>query len=231
MSELFTEETTSTTAAPASTPAEGAAQPVAIAVPDEVKGLIGEGKKYATIEAALASIAPAQNHISTLEQENAEFKAKLESNDKLDTILQKLNQPSEGAAPATTAPALNIGDIVNAVKNDLKQEATVATKTSNRASVKSKLTEKYGEKAPEEFAKASQRLGMSPEDLTTLAETSPQAALQLIGVETAAPVARTTTDILDGKPPVGSAPQPKTVMFGAKSSEILDAWRAAAPAQ
>ena len=209
-------------------------QPVAapaINLPPELQDLVGDGKKYGTVEAALASIVPAQQHISTLEQENNAYKAKVESNDKLDTILQKLGQPAEPSAP-TSAPQLNVGDIVNAVKQDLKQEATLASKASNRASVEAKMTEKFGEAAPTKTVEIAQSLGMSVQDLTVLVESSPTAALQLMGVDiTPASNARLQSDILDGAPPVGNPQEPKTVMFGAKSGEILNAWRASAPAE
>lgn len=203
----------------------------AINLPPELSELVGEGKKYGTVEAALASIVPAQQHISTLEQENNEYKAKLESNDKLDTILQKLGQPTEQPAP-TSAPAVNVGDIVNAVKQDLQQEATAASKASNRASVEAKLTEKFGEQAPAKTAEIASSLNMSIQDLTRLVETSPQAALQLMGVNASnASDHRLESDVLDGKPVIGEQPKPKSVMFGAKSADILAAWRAAAPTE
>lgn len=204
----------------------------AVNLPPELTDMVGEGKKYGTIEAALASIVPAQQHISTLEQENNEYKAKLEANEKLDTILQKLNQPAEQQPAPTSAQALNVGDIVNAVKQDLKQEATAASKASNRASVEAKLTEKFGEAAPAKTAAIAESLNMSIQDLTSLVETSPAAALQLMGVNaTNASDHRLETDILDGKPVVGEQPKAKSVMFGAKSSEILNAWRASAPTE
>ena len=207
-----------------------AAQP-ALNLPTELVEMIGEGKKYANVEAALASIVPAQTHIANIEGENAQYKTKLESNDKLDTILTKLNQPTDTPVPTSTQ-ALNVGDIVNAVKADMQQEATVATKTSNRASVESKMTEKFGEAAPAKTVEIAQQLGMSIQDLTSLCEASPNAALQLMGVE-AQPASqeRLQTDQLDGAPPVGDPTAPKTVMFGAKSGEILNAWRASAPTQ
>ena len=207
------------------------AQP-ALTLPTELVEMIGEGKKYANVEAALASIVPAQSHIANIEGENAQYKTKLESNDKLDTILQKLNQPTEQPGAPTSTQALNVGDIVNAVKADLQQEATVATKTSNRASVEAKMTEKFGEAAPAKTVEIAQQLGMTIQDLTTLCEASPNAALQLMGVN-AQPVSqeRLQTDQLDGAPIVGDPQAPKTVMFGAKSKDILHAWRASASEQ
>ena len=212
-------------AQPASVDNQQAVAP-AIVIPPELQDLVGDGKKYGTVEAALASIVPAQQHISTLEQENNEYKAKVESNDKLDTILQKLGQPTEQPAP-TSVQALNVGDIVNAVKQDLKQEATIASRTSNRASVEAKLTEKFGEAAPAKTVEIATGLGMSVQDLTALVETSPAAALQLMGVNaTNVSDHRLETDILDGKPVVGDPQTPKTVMFGAKSGDILNAGKA-----
>ena len=215
---------------PAATDNQPVAAP-AITIPPELQAMVGEGKKYGTVEAALASIVPAQQHISTLEEENNSYKAKVESNDKLDTILQRLGQPAEPVAQ-TSAQALNVGDIVNAVKADLQQEATAASKASNRASVEAKLTEKFGEAAPAKAVEIAASLGMSVQDLTALVESSPTAALQLMGVNASnARDTRLESDILTDRPPVGDPQQPKTVMFGAKSSEILNAWRASAPTE
>ena len=205
-----------------------AAQPT-LNLPTELVDMIGEGKKYANVEAALASIVPAQAHIANIEGENATYKTKLESNDKLDSILTKLNQSTDTQVPTSTQ-ALNVGDIVNAVKDDLRQEATATTKASNRASVERKMTEKFGEAAPTKTVEIAKQLGMSIQDLTTLCEASPNAALQLMGVDSnPASQERLQTDQLDGTPRVGDPQAPKTVMFGAKSGDILSAWRASAP--
>lgn len=231
MAELFTEGADNAPQ-PATTDNQPAAAPPAPVIPPELQAYVGEGKKYGTIEAALASIVPAQTHITNIETENAEYKLKMESNDKLDTILNKLSQPAAEPAAPTSAQPLNVGDIVNAVKQDLQQEATLASKASNRASVEAKLTEKYGEAAPTKAVEIASTLGMTVQDLTSLCESSPTAALQLMGVDnTAQPAQKLETDIIDGKPPVGELPPHKSIMFGANSSEILNAWRAAAPAE
>ena len=200
-----------------------------IAIPAELQDMVGEGKKYGTVEAALASIVPAQQHIANLESENAKYKDAADVNSKLDTVLQQLNQPNEPQVPTSTQQ-LNVGDIVNAVKNDLKQEATVAQKAENRASVEATMTEKFGDAAPQKSVEIAQSLGMSVEDLTSLVESSPTAALKLMGLDSSPNNStRTQTDVLDGKPPVGEKTAPKTVMFGAKSKDIINAWRECAP--
>ena len=101
---LFAEPTSTAPAAPADTAASAPATP-AISIPVEAANLIGEGKKYRTVEDALAALPHAQTHIATLEQENSEFKEKLMSNDKLDQVLDRLNAPAPTPAPVQpTAP-------------------------------------------------------------------------------------------------------------------------------
>ena len=48
---------------------EGTPAPTGIKLPDEALDLIGEGKKYGSVEAALKALPHAQKHIATLEAE------------------------------------------------------------------------------------------------------------------------------------------------------------------
>ena len=46
-------------------------------IPQELVDLVGENKKYKTVEDALKSVAPAQAHISKLEAELAQLKEQI----------------------------------------------------------------------------------------------------------------------------------------------------------
>ena len=60
------------------TPDPANAAPTTVSIPDNVKDLIGEGKKYATLEKALEALGHSQAHIAKIEADNAELRAKAE---------------------------------------------------------------------------------------------------------------------------------------------------------
>ena len=57
------ESTPSPEVAPVIADPQAVASPTPIVIPDAVKHLVGEGKKYATLDLALAALEPAQQHI------------------------------------------------------------------------------------------------------------------------------------------------------------------------
>ena len=77
-------------------------------VPTELQGIVGEGKKYSTVEAALASIAPAQSHIATIEAENALLKETLAGQKTTRELMDELRlQQSNGETPSKVEVNIN----------------------------------------------------------------------------------------------------------------------------
>jgi uncharacterized membrane-anchored protein YhcB (DUF1043 family) len=201
-----------------------------IELPEEVSGLIGEGKKYADVTAALKSISHAQSHIEKLEEESARMRAELEKASKLDDVLSKFGTDDKDTDQQTTDTSnLDPDAIIEAVEARLAQKEQINQNKANLGTVKEKLVETYGEKAADTFNKAAESLGMSPQDLTKLASRSPQAALRLIGVPTADAPAPTNSDVnTEALRNQGEPVKHKNIMYGASTSDVLSEWRAAA---
>src|SRR4030043_1329496 len=75
----------------------------ALNIPTEIAELVGEGKKYKSVEDALKSVPHAQQHIQTLEEENARIKAELVARRTTEEILEEIRsggQPAQPQAPA-----------------------------------------------------------------------------------------------------------------------------------
>ena len=229
MSELFTEGDQPSTEQPDSQPQQQAAPQPSISIPDSVKGMIGEGKKYKTLEEALASIPHAQSHIETIEKENEQLRQKAEGTTKLDQILQRLDQPKQEEPQQTTTTIPSTGEIVQAVKDALKQEASIAQRESNAASVKAALIEKYGDKAKDKSEEIAKEFGVTPEEFYELSTMSPKLILNSIGAGESKTTPRPTSDIIEGKPPVGEERPRKTVMFGASTKDIVESFRSHRP--
>jgi len=218
-------------AEPAATadPAQPAPTP-ALTIPAEAAEFIGEGKKYATVEAALASIPNAQNHISTIERENQEYKSALLTSDKLDQVLEKLSAPAPD--PVVTAPAsVNPEDVSTLVQQEIARTEKVNQERANRTAVESKLKELNGDKAKEMFNAKATEVGMTPSQLTALAEVSPQAVLALFNNNKGnSNPAHITDDVnLRTVGDIGDSPKKQNIMWGASTNEVIDEWRASAP--
>lgn len=168
------------------TPEQTTQQPVAqqpstptLAIPTEAQELIGEGKKYASPEVALAALPHAQRHISQIEAENERLRADLERAARLEEAVSRIEQgQSQTATPAT--PAYD----PNRVREDMKNVVTEMREDERRAanveSANNKMFELYGEKSPEVTAKVAQQLGVSISFLKATAEASPDAFLKLV---------------------------------------------------
>lgn len=214
------------------TPPAGTPAPTDTKLPDELAGLIGEGKKYATVEAALKSVPHAQKHIEQLEREMKELREKAEKAAALDDVYKTVQDMlAQGGKP----PAGGLAETDIDVLLDRKLQAREAQQRAkeNTALVKNVLVEQFGERAADVYKEKAAALGIGVEFLNDLCGKSPKAALELLGVKSQAKPTGAT-------PPTGSInsaaldltkqpPKPKPVMGGASTSEVLAAWRAAKP--
>lgn len=212
----------------ATTPVEPAV-PVAPAlqVPQELADLVGEGKKYATVELALKSIAPAQSHISTIEQENARLKQELEARKTTEQLLEELrsNPPVQGQ-PATQ----ELPDVDKIVEAALARKEAQSIAKQNTTKVISSFQEVFGDKtkAEEAYVKLAQENGMSVAMLNALSANSPDAVLKLAGIgkkQDSTPSGKPNSTINTQALNQGnsSVPSAKVSMVGASSKDITNA--------
>lgn len=209
---------------PADLPADGL-PPAAPAVPETLKELVGEGKKYATLDAALASIAPAQAHIAKLETEAAQLREQAASAASVDDVRRTVEAILE-ARGAPAAASLDPNAVASVVDGLLSKREQEASATANQKIVTDALTSAYGDKASDKFGEAAAAVGMTRQQLSDMARTAPQAALKLFDLKPQG----SATLRSDLNPEVfGKQPTPNKVdiMRGAPTSTIVDAWRRA----
>lgn len=198
------------------------------ALPDDLKELVGEGKKYATLEAALKSVAPAQQHISRLEQELAELRAAQQKALSLDDVHATVQDllAKAGHQPAVLDEAVLASLVdgrLSAVEQQRKQEANVAA-------FKDELAKAYGDKSKEAFEKTAKDNGITPAQLSELVKSSPAAALKLFELRPQGAALRpfsrdVNTESFRNQP--SDIPEHKSVMSGASSKDLLEQWRRA----
>lgn len=209
---------------------QGKVQEQTPGIPESLSEFVGEGKKYASLEKALESIAPAQQHIQKIESEMADLRAKLDAQTSLEETLKNFNNQQVPETP--TSQPVDYDEVVSKVTQKLAADNQAKARAANQKEVVGKLSEQFGDaqKAQEAFVAKAKELGMSVSDMDALAGTSPQAIYQMFGT------AASTKSQPAMQPSVNSgalesAPKPKEeipgIMFGASTEEVVDAFRKA----
>lgn len=157
--------------------------------------LVGEGKKFKTVEDALRGKMEADNYIEQLKLETEKLKEELAKQNHAAELLKKLEagkQDSEGE-PNPAAPNTNVPDVKNQteetdikalVESVLNERDTRTKAEKNIAAVNEALLSVYGdgEKAKKAIKDKASELGVSTEFLESTAASSAMAFLTLIGV-------------------------------------------------
>lgn len=150
---------------------------------------IGEGKKYATEAIALAAIAPAQGHISNLEQElvkareaNEALLADLQKRETAEEIISRIN-PQQQEVDKTVAPTVDMESVrqaaVQAAQQALAADRDSTLKLANEKMVSDKLKADYGDSIGKVLAEKSEQIGMSTDELQALSQVNPRAVLAM----------------------------------------------------
>lgn len=157
----------------------------------EIKNEKGE-PKYDSLEKAIEALSASQSYIPTLkteleakEAELAELKAKQESSESVEQIVEKLLQKNQTPAePITTGEPKGLDEesVAAIVRKEQERLAKQAEVDANASKVTKILTEKYGDKTKEEVAKKAVELGMTVEKLGELAMEAPDAVLRLFTI-------------------------------------------------
>ena len=143
----------------------------------------GERQKYNTVEDALNSISPAQEHIQNLEAENARLKEEAEKSTSIDKLMAKLEEKTSSQTDQSQDKQVfddsKLTELMDArlTARDKEQVAKQNVDTVVQA-----FSSKYGDKASEVYNKVASDAGIDGDTLKMLAEKSPQAVLQLAGL-------------------------------------------------
>jgi len=203
-------------------------------IPDPVSKYVGEGKKYATVDAYYQAFDNAQEHIQKLENENAEYREQVSTMGTVEEALQKLTSTEvsqQEVAPQAFDP--NVLDQLIESKLSAKEQQVVAQ--SNIKEVVNEMTNFYGDqaKAEEAYIKLAQDTGISVNFLNDMASRSPAAVLKLAGLNSkpapSMPLdSSVNTEAL--RQSVQSTTPSSKVPLGANTKDMVNAWRAAGEA-
>lgn len=161
---------------------------------DALAELVGEGKKYATVEDLAKGMVHGQHHIGTLEQETATLREQSGTAKSVEDVLAAIKgmspqQTQEQIADQQPAQQqqqgeLTVAEQIAAAFSERDQLSVTQTEDQNRATLIADLGTKYGAEAATLYAQVGNDLGLN---LDELAGKSPAAVMKLIADARPAP--------------------------------------------
>jgi hypothetical protein len=123
-----------------------------------VAALVGEGKKYKTLDDLAKAYVNADSFIEQLKAENRELKEKATAAKTVDDVLERLQQ-QHTQPPADqqtkTAPAVDVSDLSKLVEATVTGLETRKQKQANLLKADAKMKELFGDKAAAKFAEVA----------------------------------------------------------------------------
>lgn len=166
--------------------------------------LVGDGKKFKTVEELARGKLESDRFIQQLQGELKGLRDELGTRVKLEEFMDKLsnsqkpdqtmdtghNQNREGGNEVT---ALKPEDIRKLLDEELQKRESVSAAQRNLEAVKGKLVDSFGPNYASRLEQEASKLGVTKDFLNNLAASQPNAFLRLVGADTG--VQRKTEDI------------------------------------
>lgn len=160
---------------------------------DLLNSLVGDGKKFRTVEDLAKSKVESDSFIEQLKRENAEARRalaeaenKLKDSAGLERLVDSLknNQGKDGSGNQPTPP-VSLEDLQKLVRAVTTEEKQKELRSANKSEVDKALIKAKGtpEKAAEFVREQAVKLGLSPTQVRELSETSPAAFITLFGLQ------------------------------------------------
>lgn len=146
--------------------------------PNALDALVGEGKKYQTVEDLAKAVEFGQQHIAQIEAENAQYRANIQEQ------IELQRQRTNAEPPAKPEQRVDEVDLQTRIREALEQTDREKRVADNVNTVSKRLVEIYGDakKANEVVAAKAEELGVSIQFLMDSAAQSPKAFYAQIGL-------------------------------------------------
>lgn len=190
---------------------------------DQSNPLIIGDRVYRTTDDIAKKIQHADEHISRLEQENADFRAKLEEalrkasearsvDDVLEAINSSKKQEGQVAQPATIDPEELARKAAQFVESSIEERSRKQREDDNFNQVSSALTKAFGDKADEQVKKIAAESDMTFDEAVLLARTKPRAFMKLFNVEPSQGVQPSTSSVNTMAMGINNTQKPQSIM-------------------
>lgn len=167
---------------PAST---NASAPTVETLTGTVAELVGEGKKYKTVEALAASVQYANEHITRLEKEAREKQEKIDAAARAEEVFNKLlNDKQQNAPTLPTSSGMTPEQVTKLINDNLTQFERNKTAEANKKTANDLIVNHFGDqtKAIAFLTSKAAELGLSTQFLAETASRSPSALINLLGI-------------------------------------------------
>lgn len=194
--------------------------------------------KYRTLQDALVALKHSQDYIPQLkqtlsqrEQELAEARREAARIAEVERSIAELTQSKN--APATPGSDLTEEKIAELVANTLSRRETETERKKNLDTVIQTVHAKFGPDSEKVFYGRAKELGFSVQEFNELAAKSPATVLSLLNVSastpTGLPPTQSSVNTAGLQPRVDSfiSHNPKSILLGATTQEVLEESRAA----
>lgn len=210
-----------------------ATQPTKSTEADPLSEYVGEGKKFDSLEKFVNSFKAKEEHISTLESENREYRESLSKVKELEEMIEEYRNERRASPEPQQKAGIDPSEIESIVQSTLSKAEQEKAMKANTQKVANSLTEMYGDSAEKLYIEVAKANGMSPAEMNQMAATRPQAVLNLVkALNPPRSTPSTSTGSINSEAlQRNSTPEAPSarVKFGASTKEMAAAWRAAAP--
>lgn len=150
--------------------------------------LVGEGKKFKTVDDLARGKLEADRFVDKLTNEQKELRAELAQRlAEIEALKRGQTAPVEAPKPTEQPPVQKpqTQDLNSEVERIIQQREQAKAVQSNIETVTEKMTKTFGttEKAAEVVMQKARELGMSTDELRDMAANSPKAFFRLMGVD------------------------------------------------
>lgn len=154
---------------------------------DLLSELVGEGKKYKTVEDLARSRLEADIHIQRIEGENKEYRDKLASAKTVEDVLEAVkarsasadDNPDKNNEMPPAKASLTADEVAKIVAEQVSGIRTREVKETNKARANAKMVELFGEKAKDVYLKEAPTPDLQAV-YGQLAETNPDKFIELM---------------------------------------------------
>lgn len=156
-----------------------------------VAELVGEGKKFKSVDDLARGKIESDRFVEKLKTENAALREALDSDANPDEILRRINSlvnAQGGSRSDTTDQTSNQSQMGSQLTEEkvlelLKQQKAQEKAQQNRDRYEASVAKAFGEKTAEVVAARLDELGMDQTELQSLAQRNPAAALRILGIK------------------------------------------------
>lgn len=166
-----------------------------------LEALVGEGKKYKSADELAKAYAHLDNFTERVKAENSGLRTELGSKVSLEELVNRLSQAATPANPNGASnqnanndfgerhdngggndghKGLSAAEVAELVRKSITEEQTKATYASNRDKCVDEMRKAWGPNYVEQLHRVRRELGVSENDLNSLAMTSPNVFLNAV---------------------------------------------------